>query len=463
MKQKLRTQLSVGFVLIALVIVAVVSLSANILINREFEKYVGAQQKAFSDSLAQNLKYQYDPTTNTWNTDYIHGVGMYALNDGYIIKLYDASGNSVWDAENHDMSRCQQMMADISARMATQRPHLHGDFVKHSYTLKSGATTIGSVTISYYSPYYLNDNEFRFLDSLNLILLVIGVLSIVGAAIAALLFAKRLTTPIINTIDAAHAIAEGDYSIRVDERASTAELDELEASINHMAGSLEQQSALRKRLTTDVAHELRTPLANVSAQLEMMIDGVWQPTPERLQSSYDEVGRLTSLVDSLQNLSQAESENLTLERTPLDMLEPARSALNEFEHEFEARHITAQVTGESVTLSVDRQRLTQVLINLISNALKYSEDGGRIAINVTTQKNTCVVTVSDTGIGIAPKDLPLIFERFYRTDLSRSRATGGTGIGLTIVESIVRAHGGTIEVESALGEGTTFTITLPLD
>lgn len=461
MKQRLRTQLSVGFVLIALVIVALISLSANVLINRQFEKYVGAQQRAFSDSLASNLTYQYDPTSKRWNTDYIHGVGMYALNDGYIIKLTDKNGVTLWDAENHDMAQCHQMMTDISARMAQQRPHLRGDFVKHRYTLKDGSTVIGTVTISYYSPYYLNDNEFRFLDSLNLILLIIGILSIIGATIAALIFAKRLATPIVNTIDAAHAIAQGDYNIRVNENTQTAELAELEASINHMATSLEQQSALRKRLTTDVAHELRTPLANVSAHLEMMLDGVWEPTPERLQSSFDEVGRLTTLVDSLQNLSQAESEHLSLEYRKFDVFELAKSTMAEFDHEFAARNIKPSVSGQSTLIRADYNRLQQVLINLISNALKYSPDGGSVSVEVGKVGASAVIKVADTGIGIEQHDLPLIFERFYRSDLSRSRATGGSGIGLTIVRSIVNAHGGQIEVESALGKGTTFTITLP--
>ena len=463
MKRKLRTQLSVGFVLIALIIIALISLSANILINRQFEKYIASQQKTFSDNLAQNLKFQYDTTTKTWNVDYIHGVGMYALNDGYIIKLSDALGKTVWDAQNHDMKQCHQLMQSIAARMKAQRPQVHGDFVKHNYTLKDGAAVIGHVTISYYSPYYLNEDAFQFLDSLNLILLIIGIFSIVGAAFAALILARRLSTPITNTIEATRAISEGNYQIRIAEKTQTAELAELEQSVNQMANALDKQESLRKQLTTDIAHELRTPLANVSAQLEMMLEGVWQPTPERLQSGYDEIGRITQLVDGLQRLSQAENDHLTLERTPVDVYELAQLAARDFEHELEVRKLTCSVTGESVIVSADRNRLHQVFTNLISNALKYSESGGSISIEVTDNKDTCIIKVLDTGIGIDEEDLPFIFERFYRTDKSRSRATGGTGIGLTIVASIIAAHGGTIAVNSTLGAGTTFTITLPKD
>ena len=463
MKRKLRTQLSVGFVLIALIIIALISLSANILINRQFEKYIASQQKTFSDNLAQNLKFQYDTTTKTWNVDYIHGVGMYALNDGYIIKLSDALGKTVWDAQNHDMKQCHQLMQSIAARMKAQRPQVHGDFVKHNYTLKDGAAVIGHVTISYYSPYYLNENAFQFLDALNMILLVIGILSIAGAAIAALILARRLSTPITNTINATRAISEGNYQIRIAEKTQTAELAELDQSINQMANALEKQESLRKQLTTDIAHELRTPLANVSAQLEMILEGVWEPTTERLQSSYDEIGRITQLVGGLQSLSQAENDHLVLERVPVDVLELAQLTASDFEHEFSSHDLTCNVTGNPVVISADRNRLHQVFINLISNAVKYTEPGDSIQIDIADTKDACIIKVQDTGIGISEEDLPFIFERFYRTDKSRSRATGGTGIGLTIVASIIAAHGGTIAVNSTLGAGTTFTITLPKD
>lgn len=461
MKRKLRTQLSVGFVLIALIIVALISLSANILINHQFEKYIEAQQKTFSDNLAQNLKYQYDTTTKTWNVDYIHGVGMYALNDGYIVKLSDASGKMIWDAENHDIKQCHQLMQAISQRMKEQRPQMQGDFIKHNYTLRNGSSVIGHVTISYYSPYYLNENAFQFLDALNKILLVIGILSILGAAVAALILARRLSTPITNTIDATRAISEGNYQIRVNEKTQTAELAELEQSINQMANALDKQESLRKQLTTDIAHELRTPLANVAAQLEMCLDGVWEPTPERLQSSYDEIGRITTLVDGLQRLSQAENNHLALERAPFDMFALARAVVGDFESELATHKVACVVEGEPSIITADRNRIHQVLINLISNALKYSEPGGKITLSVIDSQKNCTVKVADTGIGMEPEDLPLIFERFYRTDKSRSRATGGAGIGLTIVASIIAAHGGTIDVESEIGKGTTFTIILP--
>lgn len=200
MKRKLRTQLSAGFVLIVLITIALISIAANLLINRQFEKYVAAQQKSFSDYLADALSYQYQADSDSWNTEYIHGAGMYALNDGYIIKLYDRNGETVWDAENHDMTYCHQVMDNIAVLMRERRRELDGQFIAHEYDLTHNGITVGKLDVSYYSPYYLNENAFRFLDSLNRILCVIGVFSIAGAAFAAVVLAKRLSAPIFKSI-----------------------------------------------------------------------------------------------------------------------------------------------------------------------------------------------------------------------------------------------------------------------
>ena len=192
---------------------------------------------------------------------------MYALHDGYILRIYDADGGVVWDAENHDMTLCHQIMEDISLRMVERRPRLEGDFVTHQYVLTQDGAAVGRTEISYYSPYSFNENAFRFLDALNVILLAVGTLSLLGAALAGAVLAGRITAPIVRTTQITREIAAGNYGIRFVSRSGTRELDELTQAVNQMAGALEAQEALRRRLTTDVAHELRTPLANGSAHL----------------------------------------------------------------------------------------------------------------------------------------------------------------------------------------------------
>lgn len=461
MRQRLSAQLSVGFVLIVLIAISLISLTANILISRQFEKYVAEQQKSVSEEMADSLTPQYDSATGEWNLDYIHGFGMYALRDGYIIKVYDIDGNVIWDAENHDMSLCHQVMLDISSRMEQMRPEIEGDFLTYRYNLIQNSNIVGYLDVSYYSPYYLNESDFRFLDALNQVLIIVGVISIVGAAAAGVILARRLAAPIAKTTEITREIAEGNYAIRFESAVRTKELAELSAAVNHMAESLETQEDIRRRLTSDVAHELRTPIANVSSQLEAIIEGIWEPTAQRLQSCYDELGRLSNLVSDLEKLRQIENDNMNLDKDPVDILELSKAVRTAFEPELEKKHLICNVTGESSVIEGDQKRLQQVIFNLVSNAIKYSTENGHIQITVEDGLKTAALIVEDQGIGIPEKDLPFIFERFYRTDRSRNRKTGGAGIGLAIAKAIVHAHGGRITVESKEGLGSRFTVILP--
>ena len=462
MKRKISTQLAAGFAFIVLITVAVISITANGLISHQFEQYVAQQRKMSSEQLAQSLSFQYHAEDGTWNVDYIHGLGMYALKDGYLIRLSDAEGQVIWDAENHDMTLCHQIMQDIRTQMSQHRPDLDGNFITYRYDLKQNDEVIGYLDVSYYSPYYLNESDFRFLDSLNRILLVVGICTAVAAAAAGAVLAKSLSVPLLKVTEMTRKISEGDYGMRLENgNRQTQELVELSSAVNHMAESLERQETLRRRLTSDVAHELRTPVANVSLNLEMMLDEVWEPTKDRLQSCYEELGRISGIISDLEKLRQMEAENMNLELEPVNLLELAQAVETAFEPDLKKKKLTCEVSGEAAAVMGDQRRLHQVIFNLVSNAVKYSTEGGTIQIRVKQEKHKAVLIVEDQGIGMAEEELPLIFERFYRTDLSRSRKTGGAGIGLAIVKAIVQAHQGTVTVTSKVGSGSRFTVTLP--
>lgn len=450
-----------GFAVIVLVIISFITLAANFLINKEFEKYIGNQQKNFAESLADNMAFSYDMEAGEWNLDYVHGFGMYALNDGYIICILDADGTVVWDAENHDMALCHEIMNTIELRMQEQNPKAKGDFVTHEYTLSQNGGIIGTARISYYTPYYYNDNDFRFIQILNEILIITGVVSLISAVFAGTVLARRIVRPLVKTMEVTKEISDGNYKIRFETPTKTKELCELTQSVNQMARSLEEQEKLRRRLTSDVAHELRTPIANVSAQLEAIIEGVWEPNEERLQGCYDELGRLSELVTDMEELRQIENEKMILEKEQVDLIVIAETVKQSFERETVSRGIAFTVEGEPAIVWGDRKRLHQAVYNLVSNAVKYSKDNGTIAVTVCNMGKTASISVKDSGIGIAEEELPFIFERFYRTDNSRSRKTGGSGIGLTIVKAVIEAHGGKIEVESQVGQGSCFTVILP--
>ena len=456
-----RTQLTLTISLLIFVTITLISIIANILINKEFEDYARRQQKNQGNNIVTNLLSQYDASTNKWSVEYVHGVGMSALYDGYIIKLSDLEGNVVWDAKNHDMETCNQVMMEITTLMEKRRPELAGNFISQNYILHQNGQEIGSVTIEYYGPYFLSESEFNFLDSLNLILLMIGIFALLCSIVAGGILAKRISRSIIKTAGIAKQISKGNYKIRFNGKIKTRELDELVSAINHMSESLETQETLRKRLTTDVAHELRTPLTAVASHLEAMIDGLWDITPQRLQSCNEEISRISGLVTDLEQLAKVENENLCLNKDDVDLLELARIVAGNFEMESMKKNITITVEGPNAIVFADKDRLNQVLTNLVSNAIKYTFESGKISVVIQDTENEGIISVQDNGIGIPEKDLPYIFERFYRTDLSRNRATGGAGIGLTIVKSIVTAHGGTVKAESDQGKGSRFTVQIP--
>lgn len=459
MRTGLGARLSMGFALIVLTTVAMISLLANLLINRQFEQYVERQQREFAQDLANSLGDQYDSETGQWNLDYVHGFGMYALNDGYIIRLYDKEEKVVWDAQNHDMTLCRQIMGDILLRMQEQKPQSAGDFVTRRYELTKKNARVGYADISYYSPYSFNENDFRFVDSLNRILGAVAVLCLAAAVAAGIALAGHISGPIVKTMEITREISEGNYGIRVQPEEKIRELKELIVSVNSMAEALEGQEELRKRLTRDVAHELRTPLANVAAHLEAMLEGVWEPEPARLQSCYDEIGRICGIVADLEKLEEA--ENTRLKQEPVDLWDLSERVREAFEAQLAAKQLTCRLEGEHAVIEGDEKRLHQVIFNLMSNAVKYSVPGGQIRIMVQDFESEAAWVVEDQGIGISKEDLPFIFERFYRADRSRNRKTGGAGIGLAIAKSIVLAHGGKISAQSKVGQGSRFTVILP--
>lgn len=460
-KSKLSTKLSVGFAFIAFVTVILITLSANILINKQFEEYVAEKQKNFSDEMPLSIEPQYNSETKEWNIDYIHGFGMYALNNGYIIKLYDNNKEIIWDASNHDMTLCHQTMQNISSRMKESRPSLDGEFSTHNYELWQNGELVGYLDVSYYGPYYFNDNDFHFLKVLNAIIAVVGVIAVIGAVFAGIIFAKKISVPVVSVTNITKEISNGNYNKKIDTNEDTTEIAQLVQAVNHMSYMLNEQENIRKRLTSDVAHELRTPVANVSANIEAMVEGALEPDNARLESCYNELMRITDIISDLEKLRQIENEKLVLERTSVDVKELCESVIQAFKAQLESKQISCTVNADHVSRMADKNRLYQVMANLISNAIKYTQNGGCINVDVEDNKDFVAISVKDNGIGINESDLPFIFERFYRTDKSRNRTTGGAGIGLAIVKAIVLAHGGEVSVESKESVGSTFKVVLP--
>jgi len=285
-----------------------------------------------------------------------------------------------------------------------------------------------------------------------------------AAAVAVSVFvSQRVVNPIRQMMQASRHIAAGHYRERVSVT-SHDELGQLGRSFNRMAATLEQTEAMRRDLIANVAHELRTPLSSIKGYMEGLLDGVLPAEPDTYQLVYREADRLQRLVNDLQELSRVEAGAFQLERRPVSLASLAGQTADRLRPQFEEKGVKLHlnVPDDLPPVAADEDRLSQVLVNLVGNALQYTPAGKSVTISGTADNRRVELTVTDTGLGIEPEHLPYLFTRFYRVDKSRSRAGGGSGIGLTIARHLVEAHGGEIWATSpGAGQGSTFGFWLP--
>ncbi len=306
--------------------------------------------------------------------------------------------------------------------------------------------------------------EVSFRQALNGALLTAGIAATLVAIVLSWYVSRRIVQPIRELVNASQYIAGGHYGerLRVDQ---DDEIGELTRSFNRMAAALAEIETVRQRLIADVSHELKTPLASIKGYMEGLQDGVVAPTPETFELVHREADRLQRLVGDLQELSRAEAAQLSMDIRPCDANELISLTVAALRPQFDEKGVSldAELSGQPVTIRADFDRTRQVLLNLLGNALQYTPSGGHVTVEWSRVDSALRFSVNDTGIGLAPADLERIFQRFYRVDRSRSRASGGSGIGLTIARHIVEAQGGKIWAESAgPGQGSTFHFTLPL-
>jgi two-component system OmpR family sensor kinase/two-component system sensor histidine kinase BaeS len=309
--------------------------------------------------------------------------------------------------------------------------------------------------------------EQAFLDRVNRAVLLAGLAAGVLALLLGFVVFRGITAPLSRLTHAARAVATGDLTQRVQIHSGD-EIADLGSAFNSMAENLQRGEQLRREMTADIAHELRTPLSIIQGNLEAVLDGVYPADAEHIQPALDQAQLLARLVEDLRTLALAEAGQLSLDRQPADAVELVKRVVASFEPQATDKRVALVVdTPPSLPrVQADGQRIAQVLTNLLGNALRYTPENGRVDVQLRAEARSVLITVTDTGPGISADDLPHIFDRFYRADKSRSRDPrngGGSGLGLAIARSIVAAHGGRIWAESKTGQGTTLAFTLPIE
>ncbi|MBN7772583.1 sensor histidine kinase [Clostridium aminobutyricum] len=461
MNVSLKVKLTISYVLLSLFLVGSLLVVSNHLLEKKFQCYVIHNQEKKNQNIVHLVSEQFGENGEFPNMDMLENIGNTALSQGLILMVDDWKNNQLFCMSTLDSQVCDNMLDSMRSNMVKVYPHFNGQYVEKDYDVTKNGSKVATVTLGYYGPYFYNDEDIEFIGVLNQVLIGVGALSLIIAALLGFYMANRISKPIKKVIDQTRQIEEGNYTERLDLVSKTKETNQLIQSVNRLANTLQRQQNLQKRMARDYAHEIRTPLAALQSNLEAMIDGVLDVTPERLESCRVEILRLTKMISDIDKIVQIENDSVKLEKTQFDLLEAIHQVVSNFQQELTGQQIRIEVSTNPCEIYADRDKMIQVIINLLSNAIKYTDNGGKIQIIANTFANKTEFIVSDTGVGIEEEDLPNIFEHLYRTDKSRDRSSGGSGIGLSVVKAIIDAHGGHIEVKSQVGKGSQFIVTLP--
>jgi len=321
---------------------------------------------------------------------------------------------------------------------------------------------VGTVRVWAYGPgALLTDRDAAFRTGSLTALTIAALVAVAFASIGGLWYSSRLVRPIAEITATAQALRQGDRSARTGFEGDD-EIAVLGKTFDEMADAIEADRELERRLTADVAHELRTPLQAIQATVEAMQDGVLPADEERLGIVRDETVRLGRLADAILELTRLERGSVPFEMQRIELGAPIRSAVDTLSALFDVEELTLRVNvTDGIFVTGDLDRLQQAIANLLGNAARYTPAGGSVDVSARVDNGCAIVEVADTGIGIAEENLPHVFSRFWRADEARASSTGGLGIGLAVTKEIVERHKGTIAVASRPGGGTVFTIRLP--
>ncbi|GEM04010.1 two-component sensor histidine kinase [Halolactibacillus miurensis] len=449
----LRSKVFLYLLLISVIGIVLTSFPMLFGFEQQFSDYLDEARLQNHDLIIEEIYQTYERDESLVSTHLESMMRQQAQSDDVFYELYDANGNRVLTTLR------------MVNRMGSMHMHNHMmeevELNETTIPLSKNNTTIG--TLIAYSPNQLVGADFSFFSQIRRNIMLAVVITIVLALFFSALFSKRLTKSFKVVSEAIRDLKARKLKAPVDVQTLSGEMKDIGEAVNDLALTLDKQERLRKQFTADFAHELRTPLATLRSQLEAYLDGVFEPTTDRLEKSHEELMRLVRLVNELESLIAAENPEIKLNKKTINANQLLSFMYEQFSSSFHDKSIqlSLEVPNQPISVTVDRDKLIQVLTNVINNALQYTDKEKSVKLSLSESSKTVTFTVQDEGKGISEDDLAHLFERFYRGDKSRDRKTGGIGIGLSIVKALVDAHKGRVEVKSKPNQGTTFHIHLP--
>lgn len=440
-------------------VAAITALLAGVILanvwNRQFDTYVREGMQETADGAAALLAASFIDCGNCWTVDAFGPLPRFGMMSGLGLQVQTAEGNVIYDDSVHG----QFMRGDMGTPVGGYRQP-DGPVVTSPVVV--GDELVGIVRVWSLSSTVLSENDIRFQKSSFAGLLVAALIAVLMATAAGSIFARTLVRPIDRITATAAAMRSGNRNVRTGVEGDDA-IGNLGRTFDEMADAIEADRELERRLTADVAHELRTPLQAIQATVEAMQDGVMPADDEHLGIVRDETMRLSRLAHGILELTRLERGSIEFAQERLDLGDPVATAVDSHSALMEAANLTLSVdVASGVWVTGDCDRLTQAVGNLLSNAARYTPAGGHVTVRLMRQGEQAIVEVADTGIGISEEDLDSVFSRFWRADDARDRASGGLGIGLSIVKEIIERHQGYVTVVRRDGGGSVFAIHLPL-
>ena len=466
-RRTFRWKLAIAFALVAATTAGLAGVMLSAAWSYQFDQYVRTNLQMYADGVSQIVSNAY-PQYGGFSIDTLVQIPRFGTNSSIGVQIVDTKDQIVYD-EASMRRHLQDLEAGQVPKATTQV-----DPTKPTVTLQPKGTavtspivvagkTVGTVRVwSYGAGALLTDRDTQFRRGSFMGLALTALFAIAISSFAGIWYANRLVRPIERITRTAQALKGGDPDARTGLK-SDDEIGFLGKTFDEMADSIEADREMERRLTADVAHELRTPLQAIQATVEAMQDGVLPADEERLGIVRDETRRLARLADGILELTRLERGSVPFTMVRLDAAQPVRAAVDALEPLVETCELTlAPDIGSGIWVNGDADRLQQAVSNLISNAARYTPAGGTIEVRVRREGSQALIEVADTGVGIAEEDIPRVFSRFWRADTARASATGGLGIGLAVTKEIVERHDGTISAARRPDVGSVFSIRLPL-